>query len=114
MPRETKARRTTRLRCESKLRPVPAPITPAGVPRIGPIWLSESATHCRTAATYCARLNNPTSAGAMRRELIARGHSVTYFHMADLEERVTGEGLGFVPIGQSDHPKGSLPERLDR
>ncbi|HWE00723.1 MAG TPA: glycosyltransferase, partial [Bryobacteraceae bacterium] len=50
--------------------------------------------------------------GALGRELIERGHSVTVLHMADLENRVRAEGLDFVPIGQTDHPAGSLPESL--
>jgi zeaxanthin glucosyltransferase len=50
--------------------------------------------------------------GALGRELIARGHRVTVIQMADAGERVRAEGLEFVPIGQSDHPPGSLPESL--
>ncbi len=50
--------------------------------------------------------------GALGRELIGRGHRVTVFHMPDLAARVAAEGLGFVPIGASDHPSGSLPESL--
>ncbi len=34
--------------------------------------------------------------------------------MADTRERVRTEGLEFAPIGQSDHPPGSLPESLAR
>jgi MGT family glycosyltransferase len=50
--------------------------------------------------------------GALGRELMERGHSVTVVHMADLETRVRAEGLEFVPIGQTDHPMGSLPDSL--
>jgi zeaxanthin glucosyltransferase len=50
--------------------------------------------------------------GALGRELIARGHQVTLFHMPDVEELARREGLGFVPIGVRDHPAGSLPESL--
>src|SRR5580658_7151940 len=50
--------------------------------------------------------------GALGRELIARGHRVTVIQMPDTEERVRAEGLEFVPIGLSDHPRGSLPESL--
>jgi zeaxanthin glucosyltransferase len=50
--------------------------------------------------------------GALGRELIERGHSVTVVHMADLENRTRAEGLGFVPIGQTAHPAGSLPQSL--
>ena len=49
---------------------------------------------------------------ALGRELIARGHRVTFFGMADLEERVTREELEFASIGQTDHPRGSLPASL--
>src|SRR5579863_9135462 len=50
--------------------------------------------------------------GALGRELIGRGHRVTVIQMADIEERARTEGLEFVPIGQSDHPPGSLPVSL--
>ncbi len=50
--------------------------------------------------------------GALGRELIARGHRVTVFHMPDLEARVRAENLEFVGIGSSDHPSGSLAESL--
>lgn len=50
--------------------------------------------------------------GALGRELIARGHRVTCFHMPDLEDAVRAEGLEFCAIGSSDHPRGSLPESL--
>ena len=50
--------------------------------------------------------------GALGRELIARGHQVTLFHMPDVEERARREGLGFVSIGAHDHPAGSLSESL--
>ncbi len=52
--------------------------------------------------------------GALGRELIARGHRVTCFHMADLEDAVRREGIEFVAIGASDHPAGSLPVSLAR
>ncbi|HEX3684288.1 MAG TPA: nucleotide disphospho-sugar-binding domain-containing protein [Bryobacteraceae bacterium] len=48
--------------------------------------------------------------GALGRELMARGHRVTLFHMPDVEERARHEGLGFVAIGSLDHPAGSLPD----
>lgn len=50
--------------------------------------------------------------GALGRELIARGHRVTVFHMRDLEERVRREDLEFVAVGESDHPPGTLAESL--
>ncbi len=50
--------------------------------------------------------------GALGRELIARGHRVSVIQMLDVAERVRAEGLEFIPIGQTDHPPGSLPESL--
>jgi zeaxanthin glucosyltransferase len=52
--------------------------------------------------------------GALGRELIARGHRVTLFHMPDVEERARREGLEFAAIGARDHPAGSLAESLAR
>ncbi len=49
---------------------------------------------------------------ALGRELLARGHRVTYFQMADLEEKIQSEGIDFRAIGQRDHPRGSLPQSL--
>jgi zeaxanthin glucosyltransferase len=51
---------------------------------------------------------------ALGRELIARGHRVTYFQVEDLEQKIQSEGIAFHPIGQSDHPRGSLPESLSQ
>jgi MGT family glycosyltransferase len=55
---------------------------------------------------------HPTA--ALGRELIARGHRVTYFQVVDLEEKIRGEGLDFWRIGEADHPRGSLPASLAR
>lgn len=52
--------------------------------------------------------------GALGRELIGRGHRVSLLHMSDLAPLVESQGLEFIPIGQSDHPLGSLPESLAR
>ena len=52
--------------------------------------------------------------GALGRELIARGHRVSFLHMPDLADRVQREGLEFITIGESDHPLGSLPESLNQ
>ena len=49
---------------------------------------------------------------ALGRELRRRGHRVTWFHMEDLAERIASEDLDFCPIGQADHPRGSLPRSL--
>ena len=49
---------------------------------------------------------------ALGRELQERGHRVTFFQMPDLEEKVRAEGIDFWPIGESDHPLGSLPQSL--
>lgn len=50
---------------------------------------------------------------ALGRELVSRGHRVTYLQMIDLEEKIRSEGLDFEPLGFSDHPRGSLPASLD-
>lgn len=50
--------------------------------------------------------------GSLGRELIARGHRVTCFQVADLEEQIRAQEIGFIPIGSSDHPRGSLPQSL--
>lgn len=50
--------------------------------------------------------------GALGRELMARGHRATLFHMADAEELARREGLGFVSIGASDHPRGTMAQFL--
>ncbi len=50
--------------------------------------------------------------GALGRELIRRGHRVSLIQMPDLAERARAEGLGFIGIGYTDHPPGSLPESL--
>jgi zeaxanthin glucosyltransferase len=51
---------------------------------------------------------------ALGRELMARGHRVTFFQMADLEEKIRSEGLEFRAVGQDDFPPGSLRYWLDR
>lgn len=50
--------------------------------------------------------------GALGRELTARGHRVTLFHMQDVESRARSEELEFVAVGQKDHPPGTLPRSL--
>ena len=50
--------------------------------------------------------------GALGRELIERGHRVSFIHMADLAEKLRSEGLEFIQIGDADHPAGSLPKSL--
>lgn len=49
---------------------------------------------------------------ALGRELKKRNHQVTFFQMSDVEAKVVSEGLDFYPIGQSDHPLGSLPQSV--
>jgi MGT family glycosyltransferase len=49
---------------------------------------------------------------ALGRELQRRGHRVIWFHMKDLAERIGSEDLEFCPIGEKDHPQGSLAESL--
>jgi zeaxanthin glucosyltransferase len=55
---------------------------------------------------------NPFS--ALGRELISRGHRVSFLGMLDLEQKINAEELEFLPIGQADHPRGSLPESLSK
>jgi MGT family glycosyltransferase len=50
--------------------------------------------------------------GALGRELIVRGHRVTLIQMEDVRVRAESEGLEFLPVGQADHPRGSLAESL--
>jgi zeaxanthin glucosyltransferase len=50
---------------------------------------------------------------ALGRELIARGHRVTCFQVADLEQKVAAEGLEFHRIGSREYPPGSLRASLD-
>jgi len=50
---------------------------------------------------------------ALGRELLSRGHRVTVFHMADVRERILGEGLEFAGVGLADHPAGTLPRSLE-
>lgn len=49
---------------------------------------------------------------ALGRELMSRGHRVTYLQMIDLEEKIRSEGLDFEALGSTDHPRGSLPASL--
>ena len=51
---------------------------------------------------------------ALGRELIARGHRATCLQMPDLAAQICSLGIGYMPIGYSDHPRGSLPESLLR
>jgi zeaxanthin glucosyltransferase len=51
---------------------------------------------------------------ALGRELISRGHRVTYLQLPDLERKVHSEGLEFYPIGRDDFPPGALPQWLGR
>ena len=50
--------------------------------------------------------------GALGRELIARGHSVTLLHMQDLQAKAELEGLRFEVLGITSHPPGTLPKSL--
>ena len=51
---------------------------------------------------------------ALGRELQARGHRVTCFQVRDVEEKIRALEMDFWPIGESDHPVGSLPQSLDQ
>ena len=50
---------------------------------------------------------------ALGRELISRGHRVTCFQVADLEQKIGAEGLEYFRIGARDFPPGSLRASLD-
>ena len=50
---------------------------------------------------------------ALGRELISRGHRVTCFQVADLEQKIGAEGLEYFRIGARDFPAGSLRASLD-
>ena len=49
---------------------------------------------------------NPMS--CLGRELLRRGHRVTYFQLRDVEQDVLRNGLEYVPIVEKDFPKGTL------
>jgi zeaxanthin glucosyltransferase len=49
---------------------------------------------------------------ALGRELVCRGHRVTYFQLPDLEDKIRQQGLEFHPFGARDFPRGSLPKWL--
>ncbi len=49
---------------------------------------------------------------ALGRELLARGHRVTCFQVRDVEQKIRDLGIDFWPIGETDHPPGSLPQML--
>ena len=44
----------------------------------------------------------------LARELLRRGHTVTFVHIADVAPRVGRFGLPFIPVGLSTHPLGWL------
>jgi MGT family glycosyltransferase len=50
---------------------------------------------------------NPMS--CLGRELVTRGHRVTYFQLRDCEQDVLRNGLEYAPIAEKDFPRGSLP-----
>lgn len=41
---------------------------------------------------------------ALSRQLVMRGHTVTFFLNSDVENQIRSHGLGFVPIGGPDRP----------
>jgi zeaxanthin glucosyltransferase len=49
---------------------------------------------------------NPMS--CLGRELLRRGHRVTYFQLRDVEQEVLRNGLEYVPIVEKDFPRGTL------
>jgi len=50
---------------------------------------------------------NPMS--CLGRELLARGHRVTYFQLRDCEPEVLRSGLEYAPIAEAQFPRGTLP-----
>ncbi|GGJ89374.1 glycosyltransferase [Pseudomonas matsuisoli] len=51
---------------------------------------------------------------ALALTLIARGHRATFFHQADAAGLLRDPRIGFVPLGGSTHPSGSLAQSLRR
>jgi zeaxanthin glucosyltransferase len=49
---------------------------------------------------------------ALAQELLKRGHRVTFFHQADAARWVTDPGIGYVALGHTSHPPGSLQRSL--
>ncbi|RNF28532.1 Zeaxanthin glucosyltransferase [Massilia aurea] len=50
----------------------------------------------------------------LARELVARGHRVTFVHRKDAAAYVKDERIGFHAVGMNSHPAGSLPAMLAR
>ncbi len=50
----------------------------------------------------------------LARELGARGHRVTFVHMADAARLVSGKGAGFAAVGARDYPAGALDAYVNR
>jgi MGT family glycosyltransferase len=50
----------------------------------------------------------------LARELVARGHRVTFVHRPDAAAYVKDERIGFHAVGMVSHPAGSLPAMLAR
>lgn len=54
------------------------------------------------------------SAAAIGRDLQKQNHRVTILGILDIEAKVRSEELEFYPLGQSDHPLGSLQKSLSQ
>lgn len=81
--------------------------------------MSDTAVDTRGRMIHFGIVTPPVSghihpSAALARELIRRGHRATYFQVVDLEPKIASEGIEFWPIGESDHPRGSLPASLAR
>jgi MGT family glycosyltransferase len=48
---------------------------------------------------------------ALGRELMRRGHRITFFGILDSEARAVSEGLPFCPIGESEYPVGAYQKQ---
>src|SRR5688500_9524326 len=100
------------------------PARPGGVLRIDQPELVALASRplrqsgaCGARMTHFGIISPPVSGhihpmAALGRELLARGHRVTYLQVLDLQDKIASEGLEFEPIGLDDHPRGSLPRSL--
>jgi zeaxanthin glucosyltransferase len=58
-------------------------------------------------------ISHVTGLTGIARELCRRGHRATVFNILDVEEAAKREGMGFHPLGQEHHPKGSFQKFAD-
>src|SRR5947209_14815995 len=53
------------------------------------------------------------AAGALGRELISRGHRVTFIGVRDVQQTVEEQGIAYEPIGEMTHPPGQIAQFRD-